>query len=89
MSNASKDANNVSSCIVALNTDGKTIIPIRVDSSNALLVSDSTSGTDHGPSVALRDGNNVPSLLGVSSSDFSTVVVVYGDVNGNLLVQST
>ena len=90
MTNAAKDDNNVSSLIVALNTDGRTIVRVRVDPiTHALKTSDGTTGTDYGPSYALHDENGVATAMGVSSSDFKTPVVVYGDSNGNLLVDSS
>lgn len=87
---ASHDDNFVPTKLGALNTDGKTIIPIRVTpTSHTLKVSDGTTGSNHGPSVAPRDDNFVPVMIGVSSSDFTTPVVCYADVNGNLLIQSS
>ena len=88
--NAAKDQNNINSLIAALNTDGKTIQRIKVNPSNhAVKVSDGTTGSDYGPTNALRDDNDVPILMAVSSVDGKTPVAVYGDSNGNLLIQST
>jgi hypothetical protein len=87
--NASKDENSVSTKLVALNTDGKTVIPVRVSASHKLKVSDGTTGSDHGPKNAERDDNFVPMMMGVSSSDFKTPVVIYGDINGTVLTQTT
>lgn len=90
MSNASRDNNFVPTKIAVLNTDGSTIVPLRVNpTTHALNVSDGTTGTDHGPTNAARDQNFVPTLIGVSSADFKTPVVVYADVNGKLLTKST
>ena len=88
--NAEKDQNGVNTLIGALNTNGKTIIPIQADPVNHTLnVVDDTTGTNHGPQNALRDENDVPVLLAVSSADGKTPVVVYADSNGNLLIDST
>lgn len=86
MSNAGKDDNGVSTLIGVLNSDGTTVIPIKVNSSNSLMVSAGSSGSDKGPSNAKRDENDVPTLIAVSSSDGRTPVVVYADSSGNLLV---
>ena len=87
--NAQKDDNSVSTLIAVLD-DGATIVPIMADStSNRLKVSDGTSGSDNGPTNALKDGNNVSSLMAVSSVDFVTPVVVYADANGHLLIKSS
>ena len=47
-----------------------------------------STGSDHGPTNALRDENNVPTLMAVSSADGVTPVVVYADSNGNLLIDN-
>ena len=89
MTNASRDANGIPSLIVALNTDGKTVVKVAVNpTTHALCISDGTTGTDYGPKHAIRDENNVPSAMGVSSADFEIPVVVYGNSNHNLLVDS-
>lgn len=88
--NASRDNNFKPTLITALNTDGKTIVPICASpTTHVLCVSDGTTGSDFGPTNAVRDSNNVPVAMGVSSSDFSTPVVIYGDSNNNILIQST
>ena len=90
MANAYRDNNFITTKTAALNTDGKTIVNIAVNPTNhAVKVSDGITGSNHGPKDALRDDNNVPVMMGVSSSDFSTPTVVYGDVNGNLMIQTT
>jgi len=88
--NASIDENSVKSILGILNTDGKTIIPIRVNPArHSLKINDGTTGSDYGPKNALRDENYFPTLIGVSSSDFKTPTVVYGDSSGNLLIDSS
>lgn len=90
MSNASRDNNFVPTKLGVLNTDGATVVPLRVNpTTHALNVSDGTGGTDHGPINAPRDQNFVPTLIGVSSADFKTPVVAYATVDGKLLTKST
>lgn len=88
--NAQRDNNNVPTLILALNTDGKTIVLATVNpTTHALKISDGITGSNHGPADTLRDENFVTVAMGVSSSDFKTPVVAYGDVNGVLMTQST
>lgn len=88
--NASKDENFVNTLTAVLNTDGTTVTRVQVNPVNhALKISDGTTGTNHGPSYALRDGNDVPTLLAASSVDGRTPVAVYCDSSGNLLIKST
>jgi len=90
MANAERDQNFVPTLIVALSTNGTTIVRVKADaSSHGLMVSDAATGSDHGPVNALRDDNFVPTLLAVSSLDGVTPVVVYADSSGNLLVDSS
>lgn len=90
MANASLDENSVPTITAGLNTDGRTIVRVKIDSTtHALKVSDGTSGTDHGPVNDLRDENNRTTLMAVSSVDGVTPVVLYADSSGNLLIQTT
>lgn len=90
MANAKKDDNSVSTLIGALNTDGRTVVPVKANpTTHRLSVSDGTTGSDNGPTNALKDENDVSSLIAVSSADGRTPVVVYVDANGKLLVQSS
>lgn len=90
MANASRDSNYVPTKIGILNTTGTDIVRLTVKPTNhALKVSDGTTGSNRGPTNALRDDNDVPTMLGVSSSDFRTVTTIYVDVNGALMIQST
>lgn len=85
-----RDQNFVPPKTVALSTDGATIVTLRANpSTHVLTTSDGTTGTDHGPSNALRDSNFIPVLMAVSSSDGKTPVVLYGTSTGGLLIQST
>lgn len=90
MSNAAKDQNGVSTLLGVLDTDGETLVRVKVNESsgNSLQVDDNTTGTDNGPSIAPRDQNFVPALIAVSSVDGVTPVVVYADSNGKLLIDS-
>lgn len=88
MANAKHDENHVPTLTATLNTDGATIVPIKVSSANKLKISDAMTGSDNGPANAPHDQNHVPALIAISSVDGITPVVVYADVNGNLLVDS-
>lgn len=90
MANAKRDDNNVPTLTGVLNTDGATVIPVKVNPvGNILKIDDSSDGVDNGPGPrALRDENFVTTLIGVSSDDGVTPVAVYCDSNGNLLIDS-
>lgn len=90
MSNAAKDQNGVSTLLGVLDSDGETLVRVKVNesSNNSLQVDDNTTGSDNGPSIAPRDQNFVPALIAVSSVDGVTPVVVYADTNGKLLIDS-
>lgn len=88
MSNQSvHDQNSVPSLIAVLSTDGKTIIPLKA-TNNTLDVKLGTTGSNNGPTNALKDSNSVSTLVAVSSSDGVTVVPLYADSFGNLLINS-
>lgn len=90
MANASLDENSVATLIGTLNTNGTTIVRVKVNATNhALKVADNTTGSSFGTARALRDENSRPVLLAVSSADGQTIVPVYADVDGNLLIQSS
>lgn len=91
MANAKIDGNGTPTLIGTLDSDGTTIVRVKVNvsSNNSLKVVDSNTGTDHGLARALRDENSHPVLLAVSSADGVSIVPVYADTNGNLLIQST
>lgn len=90
MSNAKKDENGVSTLLGVLDSDGQTLVRVKVNesSNNALKVDDGTTGSDNGPDIAPRDENFVPALIALSSVDGVTPVVVYADSNGHLLIDS-
>ncbi len=88
MANASRDGNNVPT-LLASGTDGSSIVRVKVNATNhSLKVDDNTTGSDNGPTNALRDENSVPVLMAVSSVDGVTPVAVYADADGNLLIDS-
>ena len=89
MANAKHDENHVPTIIAVLNTDGTTIVPIKVTTAGAVKVSDGTTGTDFGTTNAQKDLNRVSCIMGISSVDGITPVAIYADSSGNLLVQST
>lgn len=90
MADAALDENGVPTLIAALNTDGTT--PIRITAnptSHGISISDGTTGSDNGRTVAYRDSNFKTVLLAVSSADGITPVEVYANSSGELLVDST
>lgn len=88
-SNSFHDNNNVST-LIAVETDGLTLINIKADpSTHRLGTANGSSGSDSGPTVSKHDGNHVHILMATSSLDGKTPVAVYADINGNILVQST
>lgn len=90
MANAKKDGNGTPTLIAALNTDGTTIVRVKVNSStNSLEVADGVTGTNYGTVNAEKDGNGVPTMIAVSSADGVTPIEVYTDSSGNLLIQTT
>lgn len=89
MTNAKRDQNSIPTLIVGLESDGVTIVRVGVNPSNhGLIVSDASTGSNHGPTNALRDENSVPVAMGVSSADGVTPVVIYGTASGALLIDS-
>jgi hypothetical protein len=88
MANAAKDENGVST-ITAVNKDNGSSIVRLAATSNSLVVSNGTTGSDYGPKNALRDENDVPTTMAVSSHDGQTIVPLYADSLGRLLIQST
>ncbi len=89
MAQAKRDENNVPTLLGVLNSDGATVTPIQINPVNhALKVDDNTTGSDLGPSRALRDENFVPTKIVVSSADEITPVVLYADSSGKLLIDS-
>ena len=57
---ASKDANSVATIIGVLNSDGKTVIPVEADAtSHGIMIDDDVTGSDNGPTVAIKDVNSV------------------------------
>ncbi len=90
MADAKRDSNFIPTLLGGLNTDGTTLVRVKVNPANhGLKVVDDTTGTDHGPTAAPRDSNFVPAMMAVSSVDGVTPVVVYADSSGNLLIDST
>jgi hypothetical protein len=87
--NAKRDQNGIPTLIAALNTDGTTIVNVRVNPTNhGLKVNDDTTGSDFGPVNALRDENSVCIGMGVSSADLVTPVPIYATSAGSLLINS-
>jgi hypothetical protein len=73
-----------------LDTDGKTVVAIKVNPANhAFKVVDATTGSSFASSTSQRDANRTPAIWGISSADGITPIYIATDVNGNLLIQST
>lgn len=90
MANAALDENSVATITAGLNTDGSTIVRVKINpSTHGLNVADNTTGSDHGPTNDLRDENSRPCWMAVSSSDGKTPVVLYADSSGSLLIDSS
>lgn len=96
--NSYHDGNGVHT-LIAVETDGKTIVNIEANPSTHMInVSNGTTGSDNGPYTSRHDDSHVPVILAVSSKTMTvngvnyiqgvTPVVVYGDSNGNLLVDT-
>ncbi len=89
MAQVPRDANQEEALLGVLNTNGLTPTPVKANpSTHGLKVSDGTTGSDNGPTNAVRDQNQVTSLVATSSVDGVTPVVVYADSSGNLLIDS-
>lgn len=90
MTNAAIDQNSVKTLIGTLQSDGQTIVRIKVNpSTGALKISDGTSGTASSRITASRDENGHTSLMGVSSADGVTPILIAVDSSGNILTKST
>lgn len=85
-----RDENFVPCALLVLNTDGKTLVRFCINPVNkGACVSDGTTGSDLGPTVAATDGNFVRTLCAVSWVDGKTLVPLYGTSSGSILIQST
>lgn len=89
MANAKRDENNVPTILGTLNTDGISLVRIKINPANgAMKVDNDATGTYISRTNDLRDENEVPAMMGVSSSDNKTPTLVYADSSGNLLINS-
>lgn len=90
MANAKKDANDVSTFLGTLQSDGITTINLAINpSNNGLKVIDATTGTASTRTTAPRDENSVHAWMAVSIADGVTRIPIAMDSSGNLLIQST
>lgn len=90
MANAKRDDNNVPTMVAVLNSDGVTILPVKINPANfGLKVDNNTTGSDNGPTRALRDENSVTTKIAVSSADGTTPISLYIDATGKLLIDAT
>lgn len=90
MTNAYIDENGVRTVTGTLQSDGVTIVRLKINpSNNALKVVDGTTGTASTRTIAPRDENGHPAWMGLSSADNTTLIPIAMDSDGNLLIQST
>lgn len=90
MANAYIDSNGVRTVTGTLQSDGQTIVRLRVNpANNRIKMIDGTSGTASARKDAPRDENNHPAWMGVSAADGVTPIPIAMDANGNLLTKST
>lgn len=90
MANAKKDNNGINTILAVAASTGSYTLNVKVNSvTHAMKIMDGTTGSNKGPTNALKDDNSVPCLMAVSSVDGATPVPLYADSNGNLLIQST
>lgn len=84
------DANNQPMLIGTLNTDGTTVVAIKVNpATHGIKYVDDTTGSSFTTTNVQRDANRKPAIWGVSSVDGVTPVSIYTDSSGNLLIDST
>lgn len=88
MTETKHDDNQVPVMMGVLNTDGDTPTRVKADpATNAVAVSDGTTGTDFGNDIAKRDNNGNPVLIATDAS--GNIIPLYVDSSGNLLIQTT
>lgn len=85
-----RDNNGIPTALGTLDTDGVTVVSIKVDStSHGLKIDDNTTGTGFASSSADRDANRATAIWGVSSADGTTPIYIATDSSGNLLIDSS
>lgn len=83
------DENRIPGIKAVLNTDGSTVVNIKSNATySSLMTTNATTGSDNGPTIALRDTDRRTTLVAVSAVDGVTPVVLYTDSNGKLLINS-
>ncbi len=88
MPNAQRDENHVPTAIAPLDSDGTTVMRIKVNPTNhGLKIDDASTGSDNGGN-SLRDENHTPVMMGVSSADGVTPVAIYANSDGEILIDS-
>lgn len=85
-----RDANRIAMLGGTLNTDGKTVVAIKVNPVNhALKTIDAATGSSFSILTNQRDANRVTTIWGTSSSDGVTPIYIATDSSGNLLIDSS
>lgn len=88
MTNAQRDENHVPTVIAPLDSDGTTVVRLKINPTNhGLKIDDASTGSDNGGN-SLRDENHVPVLMGVSSADGVTPTAIYVNSDGEILIDS-
>ena len=84
------DDNRVATLGGTLNTDGKTVVAIKVNPvGNGIKVDDNTTGSSFASTTSQRDANRKTAIWGVSSADFKTPVYIAVNSEGQLLIDSS
>lgn len=88
--NAPRDGNRIVVAMFTLNTDGLSPVLMAVNpTTNAIKISDGTTGVGLSYVNAQRDANRIPVLWGISSADLKTPIPIYADSTGAILTKST
>lgn len=90
MTEAKRDNNGITGILATSNFDGKSVLPLKVDSTDkSLQVTDGSTGSSFSRNDAFRDSNRIQAMIAVSSDDGITPVLVYIDsATSKLLVKS-
>jgi len=85
-----RDNNNIPVIGGTLNTDGQTVVAIKVNpSTNEIKIMDGTTGSSFTSTTSQRDANRITTIWGVSSADGVTPIYIATDSSGNLLTDSS
>lgn len=95
MTNAKRDENHVKSKLGVLFSDGVTLVPIQINSTNGGVSINESDTVDssilalyEGGKAIPRDENDVPAWSAQSNTDSSVVYPIFVDADGAILVDS-